>query len=181
MGYDEQYFAKSANKKAMTIWLTLGIVLSVAYLIEIFKGLRTIEYYLTFLAFCWIPFFIGLIVVKVKGWHASLYKDVIAFGYGFFYAFVLMTTENMLAVMYILPLTSMLILFKNRNFMIRCCVANVVLLIIYVAKNCMAGMTEPSDISNYEIQIIATMLCWLYSFHQSPKQVRWSNGRFGKG
>lgn len=57
MGYDEQYFAKSANKKAMTIWLTLGIVLSVAYLIEIFKGLRTIEYYLTFLAFCWIPFF----------------------------------------------------------------------------------------------------------------------------
>lgn len=181
MGYDEQYFAKSANKKAMTIWLTLGIVLSVAYLIEIFKGLRTIEYYLTFLAFCWIPFFIGLIVVKVKGWRASLYKDVIAFGYGFFYAFVLMTTENMLAVMYILPLTSMLILFKNRNFMIRCCVANVVLLIIYVAKNCMAGMTEPSDISNYEIQIIATMLCWLYSFHQSPKPVRWSNGRFGKG
>ena len=34
MGYDEQYFAKSANKKAMTIWMLVATVLTVAYIIE---------------------------------------------------------------------------------------------------------------------------------------------------
>lgn len=161
MGYDEKYFAKSANKKAMIIWLTLAVVLTGSYLIEIFKGLRTVEYYLTFLVFCWLPFLIGLVVVKIKGWHTPIYKDVIAFGYGFFYGFVLMTTDTMLAVMFILPLTSMLILFKNRNFMIRCCVTNVLLLIIYIVKNYMAGLNSPSDITNYEIQLAATVLCYV--------------------
>ena len=62
MEYNEEYFAKSANKKAMAVWVLLGVVLSAAYAIEIVKGLRTVGYYCAFLAFCWVPFFLGLIV-----------------------------------------------------------------------------------------------------------------------
>lgn len=161
MEYNEEYFARSANKKAMIIWLTLGIVLSGAYAVEVMKGLRTTGYYATFLAICWIPFFIGLVILKIKGLGTPIYKDVIALGYGTFYTYVLMTTTSMLAVMYILPLTSMLILFKNRNYMIRCCVANMVVLIAAIIKNYMAGINAPSDISNYEIQVAAVLLCYV--------------------
>ena len=52
MEYNEEYFAQSANKKAMAMWMVMGIVLSVAYVIEIVKGLRSIGYYCTFLGFC---------------------------------------------------------------------------------------------------------------------------------
>lgn len=34
MEYNEKYFARSANKKAMGMWLTLSIVLSAAYAVE---------------------------------------------------------------------------------------------------------------------------------------------------
>ncbi len=161
MEYNEEYFAKSANKKAMIIWLILGIVLTAAYVIEVVKGLRTINYYLLFVAMCWIPFLIGVLVLKVKGMGASIYKDIVAFGYGTFYTFVLMTTNTMLAVVFILPLTSMLILYKNRNFMIRCGVANIIVLIISIVKNYMGGLNSPSDLSNYEIQVAATVLCYV--------------------
>ena len=161
MEYNEEYFARSANRKAMVIWMTLGIVLSAAYVIEVLKGLRTIGYYISFVSVCWIPFFIGLLVLKVKGPATTIYKDVIAVGYGVFYLYVMMTSTSVLSVMFILPLTSMLILFKNRNFMIRCGIANMLVIVASIVKNLMAGANAPSDISNYEIQVAAVVLCYV--------------------
>lgn len=161
MEYNEEYFAKSANKKAMTMWLVIGIVLTVTYALEVVKGQRTAGYYATFLAFCWIPFVVGLVVLKIKGAATPLYKDILAFGYGFFYAFVLMTTNSMLSMMFIFPVTSMLILFKNRNFMLRCGMANMVLLAIYIVKNYMAGMNTARNVADFEIQVGVTILCYV--------------------
>lgn len=161
MEYNEEYFAKSANRKAMAIWATLGIVLSAAYVIEIVKGLRTVNYYIVFLAFCWVPFLAGLVLVKVKGWASPFYKDVIAVGYGIFYVFVLLTTTSTIAFVYILPLTSMLVLFKNRNYMLRCGIANLIAVFAVIIKNYMGGANAPSDVTNYEIQVAAIILCYV--------------------
>ncbi len=161
MEYNKEYFAKSANRKAMAIWATLGILLSLAYVLEIVKGLRTIEYYLVFLAFCWIPFIAGLVLLKVKGWASPYYKDVLAVGYGIFYVFVLLTTTSPLAFVYILPLTSMLILFKNRNYMLRCGISNLIAMIAVIIKNYLGGANSASDLTGYEIQIAAIVLCYV--------------------
>lgn len=161
MEYNEEYFAKSANRKAMAIWLTLGIVLSAAYMIEIIKGLRTPGYYITFLAICWVPFVIGLATMKVKGAATALYKEIIVIGYGIFYAFVLMTTNTMLSIIFVLPMTSMLVLYKNRRFMIRSGIINLTIVIASVIKNLMSGMNAASDITNYEIQIMGIILCYM--------------------
>ena len=160
MEYNEERFARSANLKAMAIWMTLNLVLTVAYALEVVKGLRTISYYLTFVAFAWVPFAAGLILLKLKGTSTKYYKDFIAVGYGAFYTYVLMTTTSMLSVMFILPLTSMLILFKNRNYILRCGVANMIVIAISIVKNYMSGINAPSDISNYEIQVVAVLLCY---------------------
>ena len=67
MEYSEELFAKSANKKAMSIWLTVCIVLSGAYLLEVVKGSRTVAYYAAFVFICWIPVAVGFLVLKIKG------------------------------------------------------------------------------------------------------------------
>ncbi len=161
MEQNETYYAKSSNKKAMAMWIVIGIVLTAAYTIEAVKGSRTVSYYCAFLAFCWIPFAIGLVVLKIKGMGTWLYKYVIAIGYGAFYTFVLMTTNTTLAVMYILPVVSLLALYKNRNLMIECFVVNMIILAIYVVKSYMTGMNEPKNITDFEIQVAATALCYV--------------------
>lgn len=161
MDYNEEVFKKSANRKAMIIWLTLNIVLSAAYAIEILKGLRTVGYYMTFLAICWIPFFIGLIVLRLGGAGSAFYKEAVVIGYGSFYIFVLLTTTSTIAFVYILPLTSMLILFKNRNFLIRVGIANMVVVAGVVVKNYLSGMNAPTDITSYEIQLASLVLCYV--------------------
>lgn len=161
MEYKEEVFKKSANLKALAIWLTLCIVLSGAYAIEILKGLRTVGYYTTFLLICWIPFILGLLVLRIRGLSTSIYKDFLFLGYGVFYVFVLLTTTSSLAFVYILPMTSMLVLFKNRNFLIRCGIVNVTVNIIVIVKNYLAGMNAPEDFTSYEIQLASLILCYV--------------------
>lgn len=161
MEYNEEIFKRSANRKAMIIWLTLNIVLSAAYAIEIIKGLRTTGYYTTFLLICWLPFAVGVLLLVVKGMGTSVYKEAVALGYGIFYTFVLLTTTSTIAFVYILPLTSMLILFKNRNYMLRVGIANIIITVAVIIKNYMSGMNSPTDITGYEIQIACIILCYV--------------------
>ena len=88
--YNEKHFAGKANKSAMIMWLSLSLILSFAYGIEIVKGLKTVEYFIIMELICWIPFVLGLVLVKIKGWHTPLYADVIGLGYGFFYLYIIL-------------------------------------------------------------------------------------------
>ena len=161
MEYNEKAFAKSANKKAMGMWLVMSVVLSAAYAVEIVKGLKTVQYFVIMELICWIPFIFGLIVLKVKGWHTKLYQDIVGFGYGAFYLYIMMTSPGTLAFTYILPLMSMLIIYKNKNFILRCGVASVTVLVITIVRNYLNGMNTPNDISNYEIQFGIILFCYI--------------------
>ncbi|MBQ8279105.1 MAG: PilZ domain-containing protein [Roseburia sp.] len=161
MEYNEKVFAKSANQKAMGMWLALNIVLSAAYAIEIIKGLKSVPYYLIMELICWGPFILGLVVLKVKGWHSKLYQDIVGFGFGFFYLYIMLTSPGTLAFTYLLPILCMMVIYKNRGFYIRCGGAAIVVLIITIVRNYMSGMNTPSDISNYEIQIAIIVFCFI--------------------
>lgn len=160
MEYNEEVFKKSANRKTMLIWLIVCIILTAAYVIEVVKGLRTVPYFLTFLIFCWLPFFVGVVFLIVKGMGTGLYKHVVAIGYGIFYIFIMMNTNSTLTFVYMLPISGMLILYKDRNFIIRCGVCNNIVLYIYIIKSIMSGMNSSADITCYEIQAASTILCY---------------------
>ena len=78
MGYDEKVFKRSANKKAMLMWLFTNIILTAAYTIEVIKGSRTPEYYTIFMILCWLPFLIGVAVLLLKGMDTAVSDTRIA-------------------------------------------------------------------------------------------------------
>lgn len=160
MEYNEEVFKKSANLKMMLIWMIVCVILTAAYAIEILKGLRTIQYFIIFAIFCWLPFFVGVAILRIKGMSNVWYKHVVAIGYGIFYIFVMMNTNTPITFVYMLPISGMLILYKDRNFIIRCGVCNNIVLYIYIIKNIMAGANAPADITCYEIQAASTILCY---------------------
>lgn len=161
MEYNEEIFKKSANKKAMVIWLILCTAFSIAYTIQVVKGQDTVTYYMVFLAFCWLPFLFSLVILKVMGTGTFVYKHAVAIGYGVFYCFVLLTTDSAITFVYILPLTSMLNLYKDQKFMVKCGIANILALIAYIVKNYMMGFNTPDDMANYEIQVACIILCYV--------------------
>lgn len=160
MEYNEQVFKKSANRKTMLIWLIVCAILTAAYVVEVSKGLRTIQYFMVFAIFCWLPFIVGMAVLKIKGMDTGVFKHIVAIGYGIFYIFIMMNTNSTLTFVYMLPISGMLILYKDRNFIIRCGVCNNLILYIYIIKSIMSGMNSPADITCYEIQAASTILCY---------------------
>ena len=160
MEYKEEEFKVKANSKARTVWLILNIILTIAYGSDVGKGIRTGEYYLIFLLMCWVPFLAGLLVLKIKGRASEAYRIVVAVGYGIFYAFVVCTTASPLAFIYILPLSSMLILYKNRNFMVWCGIVNLLITIGSSIVKYNAGMNTEADLNNYFLQVSCVILCY---------------------
>ena len=127
MEYDAQVFKMKANKKARNVWMALSLILSLSYTSDTAKGLHTLPYYAMFMAVCWIPFLFGVVVLRLQGAATQYYKFIVAGGYGVFYAFGVCTSEAILPFMYILPLTSMLVLFKESKYMVQCGIGTLVI------------------------------------------------------
>ena len=161
MEYDAKSFARSANKKAMGMWLAMLVILSGAYAIEIVKGLKTVQYFVLMEICAWVPFIIGLVVVKIRGWQSRAYRDIVGLGYTVFYIYIMVTSPGTLAFAYTLPLMSMCIIFKSRSFMLRYGAINVAVLIFAIARNFLNGMNTANDVSNYEIQLGLTVFCYI--------------------
>ena len=118
MTYDENVFKEKANRKARKIWIVFAVLLSANYGSDASGGLYPTTSYLIFLALCWLPLIFGEVLLRVKGWATELYRYDLVIGYGIFYTFVICTTASPIAFTYILPVTSLLVLYKNRKFMI---------------------------------------------------------------
>jgi len=161
MEYNPKEFDKSANKKTMIMWLIMNAVLSVAYVFEIMKGLKTPQFYIIMELICWIPFIAGFIVVRVRGWNSRTYRYIAGFGFMCLYAYIMATAPGTLAFTYIFPLTGMMVIYKNRNFMISYGILTVLVVAAAIVRNFLSGMNTAQDISNYEIQLLITVFCFI--------------------
>ena len=134
MDYDEKYFKISANKKALRMWVIIGLALTGAYIAECVKGARTVPYTVLFCFVCWVPFVFTYIFIKIKGWDYDNCKHMVAVGYFIFYFFLLFTSYYHIAFAYAFPVVSMLVLYKDRSLMIRCGVMNLIDVIVTFIK-----------------------------------------------
>ena len=161
MGYYEKEFAKKANKKAMIMWMILILVFSIAYIVEVAKGQKTLLFFVGMELVSWGPFVLGLMVIKLKGWQTKLYQDIACIGYGLYYLYIMLASEEMLVFTYVLPMVGIMIIFKNQGLILRCGAFNVVLLSVCIIRNCMNGMNSPQEIFNYEMQVGIILLCYM--------------------
>ncbi len=161
MEYDAQEFKMKANKKARNVWMALSLILSLSYTSDTAKGLHTVSYYAMFMAICWIPFLFGVIVLRLQGAATQYYKFIVAIGYGAFYAFVVCTSESVLSFMYIFPLTSMLVLFKDRTYMGWCGIGTLMISIGSSIHKYMTGMNSASNVNDYTLQASCVILCYI--------------------
>lgn len=161
MDYNESYFREKANKRAMTIWMIISTVLTAAYILECFSGKRTVPYTMVFLIVCWTPIILSFIFIKLKGMDTTYCKETIAIGYGLFYAYVALTGDSQMTCMYVYPVASMLVLYKDKFIMIRIAILNFLLMVVRIIRDIMTNGLTPQDITEYEI--IFALIVLIYS------------------
>ena len=160
MEYNEKEFQKLANKRALAIWIAIVAILSVAYAIEVIKDAKTPQFYIVFLILAWIPIAIGIIVLKIRGMHTQLFKEIIAIGYGIFFAYVMFTAETAITFSYVFPVAGMLILYKDRGLLIRVQIANILVIIGVLVKTMVLKQQTDRTMADFEVQLACTILCY---------------------
>lgn len=114
--YDEAFFTAKANKRAGFTWLVLMIIVSVYYGIKVLNGKMEIGFFSMFFIVGWLSFIVSKILLKVKGEDNKQYKWMLGMGYLLFYSVVAWTSLDQVSYVFILPLLSILILYKDPKF-----------------------------------------------------------------
>ena len=162
MGYDEKIFKAKANIKARRLWLVFALLLTANYGTDTANGSYSISNYIIFVILCWLPFVCGDILLKMKGKDNDRYRLAFVVGYGIFYVFLLCTTTSPIAFTYILPIISLIVIFKDEKFMIYCAVANMLSLIVSIAFHIFVlGQNTALDQKNYQLQVACLLLCYI--------------------
>ena len=162
MGYDEKIFKAKANIKARRLWLVFALLLTANYGTDTANGSYSISNYIIFVILCWLPFVCGDILLKMKGKDNDRYRLAFVVGYGIFYVYLLCTTTSPIAFTYILPIISLIVIFKDEKFMIYCAVANMLSLIVSIAFHIFVlGQNTALDQKNYQLQVACLLLCYI--------------------
>lgn len=111
--YDQKYFDAKANRRAGTTWLTLMLIVTVFYGVKMASGEVSTNWFILFSTVGWGEYLTAGILLKIKGMEWSGYKWMLGLGYLVFYAVIAWTSMDEINYVFILPLISILILYKN--------------------------------------------------------------------
>lgn len=161
MEYNEKEFQSLANKLALRIWTVLCSVLTVAYIIEAVGGKKSMGFLAVFLILAWLPVILGIVVLKVKGMHTRLFREIIIIGYGIFFAYVVFTAETAITFSYVFPVAGLMILYKDKKLLYRVEAENIVILIANFARIMLTGAKTDRTLPDFEVQVACTILCYL--------------------
>ena len=162
MDYNENEFKAKANIKARSIWLVFALLLSANYGTDVSQGGYPSTNFIIFLILCWVPFFSGDLLLRIRGKADDRYRYALVIGYGIFYTFLICTTDSPIAFTYILPVVSLLVLYKDQKFMVGCAIANIASVIVSVFYHLVVlGQNTATDQKNYQLQVACLLLCYI--------------------
>lgn len=156
------------HKQTNGCWSTINIVLTLAYFVEFFKGLRDLEYIVIFTVVCWAPWIIFNICRCLLKFHDITLEYIAGIGYLFFYIFAMTTSNTDMVFCYIFPMLTILTVYSNK-------ILNTIVMSLAIAINlgtCITRMsfdmgTDQMLVTNIEIQIACVVLCTVFLWRSS--------------
>ena len=147
------------NKRLLQSATILCVLITLAYVLEVVKGARTVGYVLAVIVLALGPQIAGWIVFK--GNNASdAVKHIVAIGYAVMYCFVLFTTSNILVFTYVIPMLVILTLFDDKQFITIIGVGVVVVNIISIIISLKNGVIQDTAVA--EIQGLVVLMIVIY-------------------
>ena len=148
---------KYVNRTAIIGHTVIDTVLFLAYLLEVFKGSRTIGYFVVFSFMTVLPI-VAEWGIFLKNPESGVIKHIIGNTYGILYLFVIFTTTSALPFTYAFPMFSVIILYMDVRFNILIALFAFFGNVAYVIYHALTAGYMAAEIPDVEIRIAATLL-----------------------
>lgn len=153
---------QSTNKIALIGDLILGLVLALAYLIEVFKGARTFSSYFIILFFAIVPVIVaGIIYTKNKASQAIRY--IASLGFAALYGYLLFNTESELVFCYIIVFFVLMVVYTDFKILVAMGLFALIMNIASIVMDAVTVGLSTAAITNAEIVIACLALTLVFT------------------
>ena len=111
--YDEKYFNEKANVRAGKTWLFLMILVTIYYGAKMAEGAFTSTWFIILCVVGWGEYIFAGLTLRIFGYDYKHYKWSFGIGYLTFYGYLAWTALDAVSYVFILPMISIMILYKN--------------------------------------------------------------------
>lgn len=146
-----------ANKVACVTFSILVTIISIAYIVEVIKGNRSITYVAITCILGYIPV-IACLILYPRNKETALLKHLIAIGFIILYTFLLFTAHNDLVFTYVIPLLIVVTLYNDFKYTIMLSIGVIIENIVCPVYNIYTNDINKDDIVTMEIQILLMIM-----------------------
>ena len=154
---NEKVAMQVRNKTAIIGMTTMYMVLALAYVLEVVKGVRTIGSYLIVAALCISPIVLSF-VAYMRRKDTNLVKYFCTVCFGMLYTYIMLTTSSDLTFCYVFVIFGVLIVYSDFKLSLGLGVFSLIINIIKIAMTAMAGNLTGVALTNAEIMIACIIL-----------------------
>ncbi len=159
--YDQKYFDAKANRRAGTTWLIIMLIVTLYYATKISEGELSSTQFLIFTVVGWFQYLVAGIMLKIKGTHWSGYKWILSLGYLLYWGCIEWTAMDETSYIFILPIISVVILYKNRKLIKYMMWITIFMLVsVNLYKGRVLDMMEFVSSMDCAIQFAVTLCCY---------------------
>lgn len=152
-----------SNKLGMMAHAFTVCIILISYFLEVFKGNRTIGYvlFVTVVGLC-TP--IAEMITYNRDKEADMIKHFISLGFGAFYTFIILTTQNTHAYVYVIPMLIIITIYNDYRYSLlinlSALFVNGVQVVVLITKGIYNLKTDSVSI---EIQLTVMVIICIYS------------------
>ncbi len=165
-----------ANKTGMICLTTIDLIISLAYILEVFKGARTVGYVLLTVVLAMIPVIIGW-VVRAGNKEAQAVRYIIVVGFGILYTFVLFTAQNDLVFTYALTILVAATVYNSRALTAAFGWVIVIENVIYAVIKVVQAEDAHAILATLEIQVLLMLVIVIFLMMVSKVNVQFEEIR----
>lgn len=154
------------NKVGIICHAIESVIITIAYIAEILKGARSLPYVLFISALALGPV-IAEIIFFSRNHETGMVKHLLGYGYAALYIAVMLTTNNVFAFVYVIPMLIAITVYNDVRYSV---LINVGVIIVNVAEIVILlkkGIFTASDSAAIEIQLFVMILVMAYSIYSS--------------
>lgn len=169
----EKKWREKQNFTALVGWGISMIVLSLAYVVEVVKGLRTIPYVAFVLGIGDIPVIAALFLYQKKKDHGAI-RYIMLVSYMIFYLINLLGSPYAVTVLYIVPILGTAAVYGSFRLSAMISGFAQVAVMIRIVVCIIQGQRSATDITEYEVQFFGLLLSGVF-FAIAIRQIQMAN------
>ena len=165
---NEREILKSRNKTAIVGVCIMNFILTIAYILEFFKGTRSLGSYAIVAAGCILPSIFAIIAYLRKGETLAV-RYITSIGFAFAYSYILFTSSTNLAFCYVIVIFVILAVYVDMKLSIALGIyAVLVNAVLFITKLSKGGL-EAKDITETEIIFACLILTGVFTIMAHSK------------